>query len=102
MQKISFIKLQKGYRTALVDGTLVPNSAQHMATERLYHAVAGSRLHLCADKYIFAVAIFGLDREEKYIYSYDYQKEENWTTYTCNLTPDSYRKEDFVFEKLIK
>lgn len=99
MQKISYLKLQKGYRTALMDGMLVPNSAQHMATERLYHAVRGSRLHLCLEEYVFAVAIFALERDTQYVYSYAYQKEENWTTYTVNLTPDSYAAADYVFEE---
>uniref|UniRef100_UPI0040559FD6 glycerophosphodiester phosphodiesterase family protein n=1 Tax=Acetatifactor sp. TaxID=1872090 RepID=UPI0040559FD6 len=94
-----YIKLKTGYRTALMDGMLVPESPLHMATEGFYHAVPGSRLHLCEEGYLFAVAIYDLERREEYIYSYDYQKEQNWTTYTQNLTPQTYQSSDYVFDK---
>lgn len=98
MRKGQGIKLTMGYRTALADGTLVPQSPFHMATEGLYHAVQGSRLHLCHPDYWYAVAIFSPERNPIYIYEYAYQKEQNWTTYTQNLTPQSYGTEDFVFD----
>jgi len=97
------IRLTTGYRTALADGTLVPDSPFHMATERFYHALPGSRLQLnpashLRGKYLYAVAVFGLDRNPGYIYEYAYQREENWTTYTQNLTSQSYGAEEYVFE----
>ena len=96
---MEYIKLRIGYRTALYDGTLVPESPRHMATEKFYHAMAGSWLHLCEKEYLFAPAIFSLERNPEYIYTYSYAKEENWSTYTQNLTPDSYQLEDYIFEK---
>lgn len=97
--EMDFLKLVPGYRTALMDGTMVPDSPGHMATWRLYHAYQGDKIHLCAPGYMFAVAEFSLERDPVYIYAYAYQKEENWTTYTKNLTPDSYQVEDYIFEK---
>ncbi len=96
---MEYIKLRMGYRTALYDGTLVPESPKHMATEKIYHAVPGSRLHLCEQEYLFAPAIFSLERNPEYIYTYSYAKEENWSTYIQNLSPDSYQLEDYIFEK---
>lgn len=98
MQRKEYIKLTNGYRTALLDGALVSDSPLHMATEGLFHAVSGSRLHLCENGYLFAMAIYSLERKPEYIYSYAYQKEQNWTTYTQNLTPQDYRTEDYMFE----
>lgn len=99
MKAMEYLKLEAGYRTALMDGTMVPDSSQHMATRRFYHAVPGSRLHLCEKDYLFAPAIFGLERNPKYLYTYAYQAEENWSTYTQNLTPQSYQEEDYVFDR---
>jgi len=98
-EMIEYLKLKAGFRTALADGTLVPDSPKHMATDGFYHAVPGSRLHLCDQAYLFAPAIFSLRRDPKYIYEYAYQQEENWSTYTQNLTPETYQKEDYFFEE---
>jgi len=70
-----YIKLTIGYRTASADGTLVPRSPLHMATEKLYHAVPSSRLRLnreahLHEKYLYAVAVFSLERNPGYIYEY--------------------------------
>lgn len=94
---MKYINLIPGYRTALADGTMVPDSPKHMASEELYRAFPGDRLHICDKNYLFAPALFSLERDPVYIYSYAYQQEENWSTYTRNLTPDSYGQEDYVF-----
>lgn len=91
------LELTAGYRTALADGTLVPDSPKHMATEEVYRAYPGERIHLCDERYLFAPAVFSMEREPKYIYSYAYHPEEIWARYTKNLTPDSYGQEDYVF-----
>lgn len=97
--KKEYLELKSGYRTALIDGTLVPDSPKHMATEAFYHAMQGDRLQLEVGGYLFAVAIFELERDPQYIYSYCYQREENWTTYSQNLTPQSYQSGEYVFEE---
>ena len=94
-----YLDLTAGYRTALADGTLISDSPKHMTTEELYRAYPGDKIHLCDRRYLFAPAVFSMDREPEYIYSYAYQAEENWARYTRNLTPDSYRQEDYVFEQ---
>ncbi len=97
--EMEYLRFVPGFRTALRDGTLVPNSPKHMATEAFYKALPGSRIHLCNEEYLFAVAVFSLERDPKYIYSYAYEPEENWTTYTRNLTPQSYGQEDYVIRE---
>lgn len=92
-----YLTFTPGFRTALMDGTLVPDSPKHMATEDFYKALPGSRLHLCDSRYLFAVAVFSVERDPAYIYSYAYQPEENWACYTQNLTPESYGQEDYIF-----
>lgn len=97
--KMEYLRLTPGYRTALADGVLVPDSPKHMATEEFYRALPGSRLHLCETGYLFAVAVFSLQRDPSYIYRYAYQPEENWAVYTQNLTPQSYESEDYIFDQ---
>lgn len=94
-----YLDLTAGYRTALADGTLVPDSPKHMATEEFYKAYPGDRLRLCREGYLFAPALFSMERDPVYLYSYAYQPEENWSRYTGNLTPYSYGQEDYVFEE---
>lgn len=96
---MEYLKLIPGLRTALADGVLVPDSPKHMATEELYRADLGDRIHLREEGFLFAVAIFSLEKNPVYIYSYAYQPEENWSTYTGNLTPQSYRVEDYIFDR---
>lgn len=96
---MEYLKLDAGCRTALMDGTMVPDSPGHMATRRFYHALSGSKLRLCVDGYLFAVAVFSLERDTQYQFTYAYQREENWSTYTQNLTPQSYQEGDYVFEE---
>lgn len=99
MLKMGYLQLTPGYRTALADGVLVPDSPKHMATEEFYRAFPGGRLHLCRTGYLFAAAVFSLERDPLYIYSYAYHPEENWAAYTQNLTPQSYGTEDYIFDK---
>lgn len=96
---MEYLGLTPGYRTALADGVLVLDSPKHMATEEFYKAYPGSRLHLCEEGYVFAVAVFSRERNPAYIYSYAYQPEENWAVYTQNLTPQSYSREDYIFDQ---
>lgn len=94
-----YLKLKKGFRTALADGSLVPESPLHLATERIYRAFAGDMLILQEEGYLMAPALFSLVRPEEYLYTYAYQKESNWTVYQGNLTPDSYTAEPFLFSE---
>lgn len=96
---MEYLQLTPGYRTALADGVLVLDSPKHMATEEFYRAFPGSRLHLCETGYLFAVAVFSKERNPAYIYSYAYQPEENWASYTQNLAPESYGAEDHIFDR---
>lgn len=96
---MEYINLVPGFRTALGDGVMVGDSPKHMATWELYRAAPGSRIHLREEGYVFAPAIFSMERRPEYIYTYAYEPEENWTTYTKNLTPDSYGSEDYIFKE---
>lgn len=67
------------------------------ATLRFYHAGAGDRLRLLDRHYEYAVAVYGGGPDPKYIYTYDYEPEENWTS-CLRLHPEAgFTGEDTVF-----
>lgn len=96
-KKKVIIDITPGYRTALLDGVLVPDSPYHMATELFYPVSEGDSIVCRDDNYVFAVATFSDEREEKYLYTYDYKQDSAWVTYRQDLTPDSYSQETYVF-----
>lgn len=59
---------------------LMANFPKYLATKEFSKAFASRRLHLCKEGYVYAVIIFSLKRDPSYVYSYDYQPEENWAS----------------------
>lgn len=90
------LALRKGYAVNAENGYLEKEHEECMTTEKLYHAYQGSRLCLLDGDFRFAVSVYSLEREEKYIYTYDYQKEQNWTTF---LEIGAYQKAEYLFER---
>ncbi|MGB4660447.1 MAG: metallophosphoesterase [Mobilitalea sp.] len=93
------LEAKAGIRLSLATGELEIGHPNRMTTQHFYKAEKGSRLHLLCQDYTFAVATYSLDRDMTYIYTYAYQKEENWTTYQHDLMPESYGQKDYVFEE---
>jgi len=96
LQKVQ-LDITPGYRTALLDGCLVPDSPCHMATEFFYPVSKGDYIECMDPDYVFAVATFSSEREDKYLYTYDYKQDEAWVVYRQDLRPDSYSQEKYVF-----
>lgn len=93
------LSVTPGYRTALLDGCLVPDSPFHMTTEFFYKVSKGDYIECVDRRYVFAVGTFSMQREDKYLYTYDYKQDSAWLTYRKDLTPDSYSHETYVFEQ---
>ena len=70
-------------------------------TLHFYLAEKGDVLHLLDDKYEYAVATYGIRINPKYIYTYDYQPEENWTEYRHDFEQEKLIREDYVFEEKV-
>lgn len=70
-------------------------------TLHFYLAEKGDVLHLLDDKYEYAVATYGIRIDPKYIYTYDYQPEENWTEYRHDFEQEKLIREDYVFEEKV-
>lgn len=69
------------------------------ATLRFYHARAGDRLRLLDRNFQYAVAVYGDGPDPKYIYTYDYEPEENWTVCRGVYPEEGFTAEDTVFSE---
>lgn len=69
------------------------------ATLRFYHARAGDRLRLLDRNFQYAVAVYGDGPDPKYIYTYDYEPEENWTVCRGVYPEEGFTAGDTVFEE---
>lgn len=90
-------KLNQGYRVNAVDGT-TQREEGCACTLHFYEAYPGDRISLLDLKYQFSVIKYEKKWDEKYIYTYAYQADENWTTY---YRPESgrfpWQQEDYIF-----
>lgn len=93
------LKGRAGCRLSLYSGEIEWNHPKRMSTLHFYHAISGDKIQLLDDNYQYAVATYAPVFDDKYIYTYDYQKEENWTTYREDLSPDSYRQKEYIFSE---
>jgi len=93
------LKVRAGCRISLYSGELEWSHPERMSTLHFYHAFSGDKLQLSDDNYQFAVATYIPVFDDKYMYTYIYQKEENWTTYQNDLHPDSYQQNEYLFSE---
>lgn len=103
MQKVSKIRdRQPEWRAT---GGYTINSESGMAqmqrdsacTLHFYLAMPGDVLHLSDHRYAYAVATYCPKPDPKYIYTYDYQPEENWTEYRQDFFAERFTQEDYLF-----
>ncbi len=75
---------------------------QDMAcTLHFYLANPGDILHLRNPQYMYAVATYRPEADPRYIFTYDYQTEENWTKYRCDFSATKFGQEDYVFTERV-
>lgn len=70
-----------GYKISQETGMLEKTDDTWMSTFRLYHAYPGDCLKLEDMSYRYGVATYDKHIDGTYIYTYAYQKEQNWATY---------------------
>ena len=98
--KSSRLKGIIGYSVSPCTGMVERGYKDRFSTLDLYWANKGECFSLeDNDEYEFAVATYGTERPEQYIYTYDYEVEEKWVNYNNDLTENSYRTDTYIFEK---
>jgi len=72
-----------------------------MSTPLFYLAQKGDRLRLVNNAYKFNVATYLPQIKPRWIYTYDYARDESWTVYRHDLNGNNYRQSDYVFDESV-
>lgn len=89
-------KAASGYAVNPENG-MVQEQEGTACTLHFYLAAKGDTLHLLDVGYEYAVATYGFEVDSRYIYTYDYQPEENWAEYRHDFFEDAYTQNDYAF-----
>lgn len=95
--KIQPVDVRAGWKFDSKTGMLCEGFPDCMSSAAFYHADAGSRIILQNPAYEYGIATYSMNIDGTYIYTYCYQKEENWTTYNHDFSDDAFRKQEYVF-----
>lgn len=72
-------------------GFFVKNHPAWMADFHFYQVTAGDEV-ICSDSaYCFCIASYSPEIEDRLIYTYCYQQEENWSSYNKDFVPDNVK-----------
>jgi len=80
------------------DGCDELGHTEMLSTPVFYHANPGDRLTLKNSNFKFNVATYRPEVEPRWIYTYDYAPDQSWTIYNKDLSGESYRQDDYIFE----
>lgn len=92
------LELTKGLKIRVSDGWQEKGFPEIASSEKFRFARTGDKLVLNDKNYKFNVATYASTAEEKWLYTYSYSPNEAWLTYNNDLTADSYRQNEYVFE----
>lgn len=81
------------------NGFVEAADAESFATLLFSKAEAGSRLHWKSTEYGYQIYIYTLETEERLIYTYCYQEEENWASYCREKSVFTFSLEDYSFDE---
>lgn len=74
-------RLAEGYRIDRWRG-IAKKCKSSNASLHFYHAIKGDKLKLNIEEADIKIAIYSLHVKKKYMYTYKYDKEENWSSYS--------------------
>ena len=97
MQEIK-LKVKAGTTIYASTGRNGKKQPDRMSTELFYLADNGSYVELLNKDYLFNIATYTLDFDDKYVCTYAYEPEESWTTYVGDLSGDTYQQEKYIFK----
>ena len=75
------------------------NHPENMADFHFYPIQKGDKILFDAKGYEYTFAFYTNEIEEKFIHTYCYQEEENWTKYSGNLQKESWKTRDYTFKQ---
>ena len=94
------IVMQVGKTLDIENGMIIDGEDTVMSSVLFYYVNQNTIIHLKDKAYAYTYAFYTTRWQEEYIYSYAYQKEQNWSDYARQLSGlDSYLTEDSRFER---
>lgn len=90
-------EITEGYAIDQESGRILKREG-YASSLRIYRARRGDRLVLQDGKCEYQIAFYDSCPDERYIYTYDYEPEENWTRYRGNLAWTAWKQTETVFE----
>ena len=97
--KQQILEAKEGVRLSIYTGMLEYGHIDRMATRQFYKAFPGSRLLLLDTVYEFALAVYTLERDDTYMYTYSYQENECWVMFDDAVKPNTYYQTEYVFDR---
>ncbi|WP_434752913.1 metallophosphoesterase family protein [Paenibacillus amylolyticus] len=98
--KISLMGLA-GMKIRAGDGLQELGHPEMLSTPVFYFAQPGDQIRLMDSQYKFNVATYAPKIEDRWIYTYDYAPEENWTVYRYDLNGNTYRQDQYTFSECV-
>ena len=75
------------------------NHPEYMADFHFYPVQKGDKIVFDAKRYEYTFAFYTDEIEERFIHTYCYQEEENWTKYSGNLQKENWKTRDYTFKR---
>lgn len=93
-------RVTKGY-TINEESGFAEKCSGMACTLHFYRAEPGDILHLSDCAYVYGVATYAPEAEPRYLYTYDYQREESWTRYCHDFSSGKLGQEDYLFTRQV-
>ncbi len=97
--KQQILEAKEGVRLSIYTGMLEYGHIDRMTTRQFYKAFPGSRILLLDTVYEFALAVYMLERDDTYMYTYAYQENECWVMFDDAVKPNTYYQTEYVFDR---
>lgn len=92
-------EVTNGFLINSEDGKIIKDNPFYMASSIVYRAKKGNRLEVKDKSFLLAVATYGDEIAEEYMYTYMYQEEQNWGRYKGDFLEDRFSASDYTFEE---
>lgn len=97
--KHNLIEVKAGIAIDGDTGMIIREMPFHMASEIIYKACRGDRIVVNDWAFLLNVAVYSTEVPEEYMYTYMYEQEQNWSSYTHNFCEEGYSVDNYVFEE---
>lgn len=96
---MELLEAKVGVRLSIYTGMLEYGHRDRMSTCHFYHVYPNGTLKLLDQEYEYAVALYSMEREEQYLYTYAYQENECWAVFRKDSAVNRYQQEEFLFQE---